>query len=119
LLVPILSQINPIHNIPSYFSKIYFNIVHPPTSWSVWNLHIVLFLFLSPTPWMAVETNLQALLTSALVACMSASCSSRFTVGKEPSICNVMEVGQAPQTIWTWWGRLTSMRLPGIWIVLI
>jgi hypothetical protein len=27
-------QINPVHTIPSYISKIYFNIVHPPTSWS-------------------------------------------------------------------------------------
>jgi hypothetical protein len=26
-LVPILSQINPIHNTPLYFSKIYFNII--------------------------------------------------------------------------------------------
>jgi hypothetical protein len=34
LLVPILSQINPIHTIPSYLSKINCNIVHPPTSWS-------------------------------------------------------------------------------------
>jgi hypothetical protein len=33
-LVPILSQINPIRTIPSYLSKIHFNIVHPPTSWS-------------------------------------------------------------------------------------
>jgi hypothetical protein len=33
-LVPILSQINPIYTIPSYLSKIHFNIVHPPTSWS-------------------------------------------------------------------------------------
>jgi hypothetical protein len=33
-LVPILTQINPIHTIPSYLSKIHFNIVHPPTSWS-------------------------------------------------------------------------------------
>jgi hypothetical protein len=33
-LVPILSQINPIHTIPSYFSKIHFNIVHSPTSCS-------------------------------------------------------------------------------------
>jgi hypothetical protein len=32
--VPILSQVNPIHTIPSYLSKINFNIVHPPTSWS-------------------------------------------------------------------------------------
>jgi hypothetical protein len=31
-LVPILSKINPIHTIPSYFSKIHFNIVQPPTS---------------------------------------------------------------------------------------
>jgi hypothetical protein len=29
-----LSQINPIYTIPSYLSKIHFNIVHPPTSWS-------------------------------------------------------------------------------------
>jgi hypothetical protein len=33
-LVPILSQINPIHTIPSFLSKIQFNIVHPSTSWS-------------------------------------------------------------------------------------
>jgi hypothetical protein len=33
-LVPILSHVNPIHSIPSYLSKIHFNIVHPPTSWS-------------------------------------------------------------------------------------
>jgi hypothetical protein len=32
--VPILSQVNPIHTIQSYLSKIQFNIVHPPTSWS-------------------------------------------------------------------------------------
>jgi hypothetical protein len=33
-LVPILSQINPVHTTSSHFSKIHFNIVHPPTSWS-------------------------------------------------------------------------------------
>jgi hypothetical protein len=33
-LIPILSQINPIHTIPSYLSNIHFNIVHPHTSWS-------------------------------------------------------------------------------------
>jgi hypothetical protein len=38
-LVPILSQINPIHTIPSYLSKINFNIVYPPTSLSSqWSL---------------------------------------------------------------------------------
>jgi hypothetical protein len=33
-LVLILSQIDRVHTIPSYLSKIYFNIVHSPTSWS-------------------------------------------------------------------------------------
>jgi hypothetical protein len=33
-LVPILSQINSIHTIPYYISKIHFYIVHTPTSWS-------------------------------------------------------------------------------------
>jgi hypothetical protein len=38
-LVPILSHINPIHTIPSYLSKIYFNFVHGLTSWaSQWSL---------------------------------------------------------------------------------
>jgi hypothetical protein len=32
-LVSILSQILPVHTIPFYLSKIYFNIVHRPTSW--------------------------------------------------------------------------------------
>jgi hypothetical protein len=30
--VPILRQIDPVHTIPSYLSKIHLNIVHPPTS---------------------------------------------------------------------------------------
>jgi hypothetical protein len=29
-LVPILKQINPLHAIPSYLSKIQFNIIYPP-----------------------------------------------------------------------------------------
>jgi hypothetical protein len=33
-LVPILSHLDPVHTIPSYLSKIHFNIVLPPTSWS-------------------------------------------------------------------------------------
>jgi hypothetical protein len=33
-LIPILSQTNPIHTIPSYLSQIHYNIVHPPTRWS-------------------------------------------------------------------------------------
>jgi hypothetical protein len=37
--LPILSPINPIHTIPSYLSKIHFNITHSPTSWSYqWSL---------------------------------------------------------------------------------
>jgi hypothetical protein len=33
-LVPVLSQIDPVHTTLSCLSKIYFNVVHPPTSWS-------------------------------------------------------------------------------------
>jgi hypothetical protein len=33
-LVPIPSEINPVHTTPSYLSKIQFNIIHTPTSWS-------------------------------------------------------------------------------------
>jgi hypothetical protein len=33
-LVPILSQINPVPTTSSYFFKIHFNNIHPPTSWS-------------------------------------------------------------------------------------
>jgi hypothetical protein len=31
-LVPVLSQMNRVYRTPSYFSKIYFNIILPPTS---------------------------------------------------------------------------------------
>ncbi|PNF21475.1 hypothetical protein B7P43_G13543, partial [Cryptotermes secundus] len=41
-LVPILIQMNPIHTITSYLSKIYCNIVHPPTLWSSqWSLSFI------------------------------------------------------------------------------
>jgi hypothetical protein len=33
-LVPILSHVHSVQSIPSYLSKIHFNIVHPPTFWS-------------------------------------------------------------------------------------
>jgi hypothetical protein len=33
-LVPILSQMDPIHTTQTYLSKIHFNIIDPPTSWS-------------------------------------------------------------------------------------
>jgi hypothetical protein len=33
-LVPTLSQISPVHTTLSYHSKIHFNIIHPPISWS-------------------------------------------------------------------------------------
>jgi hypothetical protein len=43
-LVPILSQINQINTIPSYLSKIYFNTVYSPTSWSSqWSLYLLAF----------------------------------------------------------------------------
>jgi hypothetical protein len=35
LLVPILSQINPVHTTASYLSKIHLSIIQPPTSWSL------------------------------------------------------------------------------------
>jgi hypothetical protein len=38
-VVPALSQIEPVHTNPSYLSKISFNVIHPPTSWSSsWSL---------------------------------------------------------------------------------
>jgi hypothetical protein len=38
-LVPILSQIDPVHTTPFYLSKIHLNTVHPPTSSSSqWSL---------------------------------------------------------------------------------
>jgi hypothetical protein len=40
-LVPILSQINLVHTTQSYFYQIYFNNIHPPTSWSsYWSLSL-------------------------------------------------------------------------------
>jgi hypothetical protein len=33
-LVPVLNQTHPVHTTPFYLSKIRFNIVHPPMSWS-------------------------------------------------------------------------------------
>jgi hypothetical protein len=43
-LVPILSQIHPIHTIPSYLSKIHSNIVHPASPYT-----------LKKTPWTVVR----------------------------------------------------------------
>jgi hypothetical protein len=45
LLVPTPSQINPVNNIRSYFSKTYFNIILPPMSrFSSWSLSFWFFL---------------------------------------------------------------------------
>jgi hypothetical protein len=45
-LVTILSQINPTHTIPFHLSKIHFNVVHPPTSWSSqWSLFFWLYYY--------------------------------------------------------------------------
>jgi hypothetical protein len=38
-LVPILSQMNPVHAMPSYFSNSHFDMILPPTSMSsLWSL---------------------------------------------------------------------------------
>jgi hypothetical protein len=43
-LVPILSQINPVHSTPSYLSKIHFSIMHPSKFWSsLWSLSFWLY----------------------------------------------------------------------------
>jgi hypothetical protein len=44
--VSILSQIDPIPTIPSYLSKINFNIVHPPTSWSTTTIIIIIIIII-------------------------------------------------------------------------
>jgi hypothetical protein len=50
-LLPVLSQIDPVHNISSYLSKIHFNIVHPHTSWSSqWFLSFWLSYMYSSSP---------------------------------------------------------------------
>ncbi|PNF38231.1 hypothetical protein B7P43_G12379 [Cryptotermes secundus] len=41
-MVPILSQIEPVHNIRSYLTKIYFNIVHPPPIRAIFLTHLIL-----------------------------------------------------------------------------
>jgi hypothetical protein len=51
-LVHILNQINPIHTISPYISKIHFNMFYPPTCWSsqwslsFWLSHNILYAFL-------------------------------------------------------------------------
>jgi hypothetical protein len=56
---PILSHINPIHIITFYLSKIDFNVVHPPTSWSSqW----------SPSFWLSHQNIVYALLLSPIRA---------------------------------------------------
>jgi hypothetical protein len=42
-VVPILSQINPVHTTPTYLTKIRLNFIHPLTSWpSLWSLPLLL-----------------------------------------------------------------------------
>jgi hypothetical protein len=55
-LVSILSQVNSIHTIPSYISKIHLITIHPPTSWSLYRYsslwffpNRILYKFLIPT----------------------------------------------------------------------
>jgi hypothetical protein len=64
-IFPILSQIDPIHTIQSYLSKIHLNIVHPPTSWSsywspsFWLPHHILNAFESQVRFLALRSVIQ------------------------------------------------------------
>jgi hypothetical protein len=88
-LVPILSQINPIHTIPSRFSKINYNIVHPPTSWSSqWSLSFWL------PGWRPSHTNL--LIFSSLIDWLQmSSCSADNILAQITPYCcsSVISVG--------------------------
>jgi hypothetical protein len=69
--VPILSEINRIHTIPSYLSKIHFNTVHSPTSWSSkWSLSFWLShqypICIPLLPHYAVFSNLLSLHSSSV-----------------------------------------------------
>jgi hypothetical protein len=58
-LVPILSHIDPVYTVPSCLSKIYFNIVHPSTSWSVTLLNKwILIIYLDCLAFSSRNTNM-------------------------------------------------------------
>jgi hypothetical protein len=75
--VPILSQIDPVHTIPSYLSKINFNIVHPLTSWSsLW----------SPSFWLSHHYPIYIFLFFPTRATCPAQC-SLFWLAKSIPCC--------------------------------
>jgi hypothetical protein len=67
-LGPILSKKNPVHTTPSYFSKIHFNIVLPPTSRRSWDssVGIVMSYWLGSHSWqgkqfvLSIQTSSEA-----------------------------------------------------------
>jgi hypothetical protein len=60
-LVPVLSQINPLHSISYYISKIHFNSIHSPTFWSLFRPSFPIII-----PYALLLTHVRA--TVALVA---------------------------------------------------
>jgi hypothetical protein len=51
-LVPTLNQMHPVYNFPSYFLKIYFNIVFPSTPRSFFRFPDQFFTYFSSLPWL-------------------------------------------------------------------
>jgi hypothetical protein len=56
-IVPILNQIDPVHIIPSYLSKIYFNIVHPTTSLTVGDNFMTSYVTVSFLDWRLIHLD--------------------------------------------------------------
>jgi hypothetical protein len=89
-LVPILNHTNPIHSISSYLSKIHFNIVHPPTSWSSqWSLSV------------CMPTNI---LYAFLVSSIRATCPAHLIL---LDLIILIILGEE-YNLWTWFWTLRS-----------
>jgi hypothetical protein len=81
-LVPILCQFNLVPTIPSYLSKIHFNIAHLPTSWSSeWSLSF----------WLSIRATCPAHVILLIILCMIISINSfLLIVAHSIKICLLM-----------------------------
>jgi hypothetical protein len=68
-LYPEPGQSNSIHTIPSYLSKIHFNFVHPPTSWSSqWSLSFWLsYQYLICIPLLSIRATCPCVICETLI----------------------------------------------------